>query len=121
MANSSKGYRRLDAWQSSMKLVGAVREISRTLPDDDRKKLTKRMQRISATVPRTLARGFGRGGKEYRQYVLDARESLSELESQMQAAVRLGYLRADQASAAGRSARDTASRLNCLAMSLELS
>lgn len=119
MTNPDKGYRRLDAWQSSLELVHAIREISETTPDQRRDGIAIKMRRLSATVPRELAKGYGQDGREYRAHVVHARESLAELEGQIAAAVRHGYLSPQQTCSAQRRAERIGSLLNCMAMALE--
>ncbi|TWT77929.1 hypothetical protein Pla123a_17280 [Posidoniimonas polymericola] len=119
MSNPDKGYRRLDAWQSSLELVHAIREISLTAPEDRPNGIAVRMRRLSASVPRQLAKGYGQEGKEYRAHVVHARQTLAELEDQIAAAVRHGYLSPQQTCPAQRRAERIGSLLNCMAMALE--
>jgi four helix bundle protein len=67
------GYRDLDVWQNAMKLVEAVYCIGRDMPDKERFGLTSQMQRAAVSVPSNIAEGHGRGGGDYRRFVLIAR------------------------------------------------
>lgn len=92
MPDLAKGYRSLDVWQKAMTLVEAVYSVGRAMPDGERFGLTSQLQRAAVSVPSNIAEGYGRGGGDYRRFVLIARGSLMELETQLELAVRLGLV-----------------------------
>ena len=96
-----KGHRDLIAWQKAMALVTEVYEVykvSRTFPKDELYGLTSQLLRSAVSVPSNLAEGHGRNSrKEFHQFVGQARGSLVEVETQLEIAMNLGYLRKDVA------------------------
>jgi four helix bundle protein len=118
MSDVPIGYRDLDVWQKAMKLVEAVYCIGRDMPDSERFGLTSQMQRAAVSVPSNIAEGYGRGGGDYRRFVLIARGSLMELETQLELAVRLGLAKRDQVAAAWPLTQDVGRMLTRLAAAL---
>jgi len=57
------------------------------------------MQRAAVSVPSNIAEGRGRASaRDYRNFLLHARGSSYELETQIEIAKQLGYIRAEEAS-----------------------
>ena len=76
-----------------MALVEAVYRLSRSFPDAERFGLTSQVRRCAVSVPSNIAEGAARRSTaEYLRFLSIARGSLSELDTQMQIATRLGYL-----------------------------
>lgn len=119
MGSNSKGYRALDVWQKSMDLVEGVYLLTKALPDTERYGLTSQLQRAAVSIPSNLAEGYGRGGKDYRRFVLISRGSLMEVETQLEIAVRLGYFDKESLRVSWALAQDVGMMLNRLASSLE--
>jgi four helix bundle protein len=93
-----KGHRDLIAWQKAMALVTEVYRVTRTFPKDELYGLTSQLRRSAISVPSNLAEGHGRNSrKEFHQFVGQARGSLVEVETQLEIAMNLGYLRKDVA------------------------
>ena len=91
-------YRDLIAWQKAMALVTEVYQVTRTFPKDELYGLTSQLRRSAVSVPSNLAEGHGRNSrKEFHQFVGQARGSLVEVETQLEIAMNLGYLRKDVA------------------------
>jgi|SRR5271165_4542042 len=86
------GYRDLRAWQQAMALVTDVYRVTRMFPKEELYGLTSQVRRAAVSIPSKFAEGHGRNSRnEFRQYIGQARGSLSELETQLEIAKNLGY------------------------------
>jgi four helix bundle protein len=75
-----------------MDLVELVYAMSSRFPDAERFGLTAQMRRTAVSVPSNIAEGAARRSTlEYQRFLSIARGSLSELDTQMHIAQRLGY------------------------------
>jgi len=81
-----------------MDLVELVYSISSRFPETERFGLTAQMRRAVVSVPSNIAEGAARRSTlQYQRYLSIARGSLSELDTQIQIADRLGYATTTQA------------------------
>lgn len=79
-----------------MDLVEEIYKITALFPRDELYALTNQMRRAAVSVPSNIAEGAARtGSKEFLYFLSIARGSLSELETQLQIAERLGYMKKD--------------------------
>ena len=86
-------YRDLLAWREAMVLVESIYRDTAGFPRDEAFCLRLQLRRSAISVPSNLAEGAGRNSTgELRQFVGIASGSLAELETQLELAVRLGYL-----------------------------
>jgi four helix bundle protein len=84
------------AWREAMSLVEVVYRDTENLPRDEVFGLRAQIRRAAVSVPSNIAEGSGRNSTgELRQFVGIACGSLAELETQLELAVRLGFLGAD--------------------------
>ena len=98
-------YRNLIAWREAMILAECVYHDTENFPGHEIFGLRAQIRRAAVSVPTNLAEGSGRNSSgEMRQLVGYACASLAELETQLELAVRLGFLAAD-ASAIGQADR----------------
>jgi four helix bundle protein len=80
-----------------MQLVVDVYRTSEVFPTAEMYGLTSQTRRAASSVPANIAEGQGRRRVgEYRQFLGNARGSLSELDTHLELAARLGYLNAEQ-------------------------
>mgnify|MGYP001407137449 CR=1 FL=1 len=87
-----RNHRELRAWQQAMDLVERVYTLTGTFPQDERFGLTSQLRRAAVSVPTNIAEGFARhGSKELLQFLAIAGASLSELDTLLELATRLGY------------------------------
>jgi len=76
-----------------MNLVEAFYFVTRSFPKDEVFGLTAQIRRAAASVPANIAEGAGRKGTtEMVQFLHIANGSLSELDTHLELAHRLGYL-----------------------------
>ena len=86
-------YQNLEVWQKAMDLSVSVYGHTKSFPRTELYNLTSQMRRSSVSVPSNIAEGKGRlSNREYKQFLLRARGSLLELETQVQLAARLDFL-----------------------------
>ena len=88
-----KPHKKLDAWKLSMNLVLDVYQLTAEFPANEKYGLTGQIQRAAVSVPSNIAEGAARQTKkEFSNYLHIAQGSLSELDTQIELAARLGYL-----------------------------
>jgi four helix bundle protein len=89
-----KSHRDLIVWRKAMDLVVAVYELTRGFPRDELYGLTSQIRRAAVSIPANIAEGQGRRSKpEFRQFLGNARGSLLELDTHLELALRLNYLK----------------------------
>ena len=93
MTAPAKRHSDLIAWQKAMELVEAVYKMTKTFPKEELYGLTSQLRRSVVSVPSNLAEGHSRSGsREFLHRVSIAHGSLSEVETQVEIAFRLGYI-----------------------------
>lgn len=92
-----RSHRDLIAWQKAMDLVVKVYSLSKSFPPDELFALTKQVRRAVTSVPANIAEGQGRRlGREFHQFLANARGSLMELDTHLEVAFRVGYIRNEE-------------------------
>ena len=87
-------HRDLIAWQEAMHLVEFAYRDTTTFPSEETFGLRTQIRRAAVSVPSNIAEGAARNSsREVIQFLSFARGSLAELETQLELAVRLGFLR----------------------------
>ncbi|HYU48159.1 MAG TPA: four helix bundle protein [Terriglobales bacterium] len=100
MEQALRGYRDLSAWQQAMAMVTEIYRITRAFPKEELYGLVSQIRRAAVSIPSNLAEGHGRNSRnEFRQFIGQARGSLSEVETQLEISKNLGYVKADVADA----------------------
>lgn len=88
-----KPHKKLQVWQQSMALVIDVYRITEKFPSKEIYGLTSQIRRAAVSVPSNIAEGAARQTKkEFVNFLHIAQGSLSELDTQIELANRLGYL-----------------------------
>jgi len=81
-----------------MVLVEQVYRITRDFPKEELYGLTSQLRRAAVSVPSNIAEGQSRSNRDFVHFLSIAHGSLSELETQMLIARRLGYINEEQLS-----------------------
>lgn len=90
----SRTYRELLVWQKAKQLALLVYRETERVPKAELFGLTSQIRRAAISIPSNIAEGQGRITRgEFRQFLGHARGSLLELETQIEIAYELGYLR----------------------------
>jgi four helix bundle protein len=90
---AGKPHKRLEAWRQSMDLVVMIYQATAGFPAEERFGLVSQIRRAALSVPSNVAEGAARGSSRFFTSALQiARASLSELDTQLILAYRLGYL-----------------------------
>lgn len=83
----------LDVWKDAMRLVREVYRLTSSFPEEERFGLTAQIRRSAISIPSNIAEGAGRGGRvELIRFLVIARGSLSELDTQIWIARDLQFL-----------------------------
>jgi four helix bundle protein len=84
---------RLKVWHAAQQMTVNVYRISGGFPRSEQFGLTAQLRRAAVSVSSNIAEGAGRGNPQaFRAFLRIARGSLHEVRSQLDLAVRLGYL-----------------------------
>ena len=91
-----KTFKELEVWQYSMDLVELIYRKVRSFPTDERYALCDQLRRAVVSSPSNIAEGFGRDShKDFAHFLSQAKGSLYEGDTQIEVAVRLGYMERD--------------------------
>ena len=92
-----KTYRDLLAWQVGMDTIVLTYEVTADFPIEERYGLVSQMRRAAVSIPSNVAEGQGvRQTRWSVRYISTAIGSSLELETQLEAAVRLGFVSRDR-------------------------
>jgi four helix bundle protein len=88
-----KSYRELEVWKKSMDFAIQIYQNTATFPNHELYGLVSQLRRAAISIPSNVAEGASRNStKEFIQFVYIANGSLSEIETQLEIASRLGYI-----------------------------
>ncbi len=86
-------HKELKVWQESMDLVVCIYETVKNFPKEELYGLTSQMKRSALSIPSNIAEGAGRQSQaEFIRFLYIALGSVSELETQLEIAFRLGFI-----------------------------
>ena len=86
-------HKKLKIWQSARSLVRKVYETTNRFPDSERFGLVNQLRRAIVSVPSNIAEGSSREtSAEFIRFLVIARGSLSEADTQLILAEDLGYI-----------------------------
>ena len=88
-----KPHKKLDVWQAAMKSTTMIYKLTNKFPEEEKFGLVSQMRRASISIPCNIAEGAARQGKrEFKNFLSMAQGSLSELDTQLELAVLLGFI-----------------------------
>jgi len=88
-----KPHKKLDVWQAAMKSTTMIYKLTNKFPEEEKFGLVSQMRRASISIPCNIAEGAARQGKkEFKNFLSMAQGSLSELDTQLELTILLGYL-----------------------------
>jgi len=95
----ASSFRDLRVWQEAMNLTAAIYRSTASFPKHELYGLSQQVRRAAVSVPSNIAEGKGhRSDKEFVHFLLHARGSLLELQTQLLIAEELQYLRKEEGS-----------------------
>ncbi len=87
-----KPHKKLDVWKAAVEMVQMVYKLTSLLPAEEKFGLVSQMRRAAISIPCNIAEGAARKSKkEFRNFLSMAQGSLSELDTQFDLSVLLGY------------------------------
>ena len=90
---SASSFRDLRVWQEAMKLTTEIYRSTTVFPRHELYGLSQQIRRAAVSVPSNIAEGKGhRSNKEFVHFLLHARGSLLELQTQLLIAEDLQYI-----------------------------
>ncbi len=91
-------FNQLVVWQRSIDLVVEIYAATSDMPADETFGLRLQIRRAATSIPNNLAEGQGRSTvRDYRHFVMQARGSLYELQTQIVICERLHYFNEQKA------------------------
>ncbi len=91
-------HRDLIVWQKSLDMTVEIYRLTSRFPATEIYRLTAQVTRAAASVPANIAEGHARGTrKDYSHFLAIAKGSLMETETFLMLAVRLGYVKQEEA------------------------
>jgi len=94
-----QSYRDLEVWRKGMDLAVRVYEVTEKFPRAERFGLVSQLRRAATSIPSNIAEGKAIGGLSYPRHLRIAHGSEAELQTQIELALRLKFLDANQANA----------------------
>ena len=96
MRNRS-GYRDLLAWQEAIKLVVMVYHVTARFPREEIYGLTTQIRKAASSIPSNIAEGAARNSpREFFHFLGISAGSLAEVETQLEVAAKLDYVKPDR-------------------------
>ncbi|MGD0735656.1 MAG: four helix bundle protein [Terracidiphilus sp.] len=89
---TAQTFRDLQVWQRSMELTVAVYRLTQHFPREEAFGLTSQLRRSAISIPSNIAEGHGRmNPREFKHFLLIARASNCELQTQLELSGALGF------------------------------
>ncbi|MFA7681915.1 MAG: four helix bundle protein [Candidatus Peribacteraceae bacterium] len=86
-------FKKLKIWEKGMNLAKEVYKISKNFPKEELYGITSQIRRSAVSIPSNISEGSQRtSNKEFANFILIAKGSLAELETQLLLAKDFGYI-----------------------------
>ena len=93
----AKSFRELEVWQVSMDISVLVYRLTSRFPNHEQYGLIAQMRRAAVSIASNIAEVAGRDSRrDLRQFVIMARGSTCELQTQLLLSCRLGYCQSSE-------------------------
>lgn len=92
--NQIRSYRDLEAWQEAMDLADMGYDLIAQFPRSEQYRLVDQLQRALVSVPSQIAEGHPQTTRAFYNKLRIAQGELAEAKTQMEFAMRRGYIRA---------------------------
>lgn len=113
------GFEKLEIYHQSVELAAEVYRLTGSFPADERFGLTNQLRRAATSVTLNIAEGSGRGTKrDFAHFLMQARGSVYEVVGAFQLAVRLEYIKPEQATPVNEQAQAISAKITALARNL---
>lgn len=111
----AKSFRELKVWQASIEFSLTIYQLTSEFPKHELYGMTSQMRRAAVSIASNIAEGSARSSrKDFNQFVLIAKGSLCELQTQLIIANRLRYVSVQKIAVAERQAQEIAQMLSGL-------
>jgi four helix bundle protein len=93
-----KTFKEMPAWQLAMEVAESVHRLTECLPRKEDYGFTSQIRRSALSISANIAEGFGRSHTlDKINFYYNSRGSLTETQSHLEYAVRIGYINSEQA------------------------
>ena len=91
-----KNFRELEVWHLGVELAETIYRVTARFPKSELFALSSQMRKAAVSIPSNIAEGRSRDSRlEFLHFLSISRESLAELETQLELAIRLDYTGSD--------------------------
>ena len=113
-------YRDLGMWQKSINMVTEIYRVTKHFPKQQTFGLVLQIKKSSISIPCNIAEGYGRySNKEFIRFLSIAIGSLSEMQTQPQISLNLGYISVDNYQILNENSREIERMLSSLIRKLK--
>ena len=118
MRSTITSYRDLAAWQQSMDLATACYRASSQFPKAEQYGLASQLRRAAVSIPSNIAEGHRKSRPSFVNHLRLAAGSHAEVETQVELALRLGFVSQESAAKVFAQAEDVGRLIHGLLRSL---
>ena len=115
-----RNFRKYDVWSDGVDFSIEVYKMTERFPKRETYALSDQMQRAAVSIPSNVAEGCSRRSeKEFGHFLEISLGSAYEIETQMEIAVRLGYITNEQFKESSESVQSIEKRLSSMINSIQ--